>query len=546
MKKYWIVLGLLIAIIGLPFLIRQEKIPDLDDVDETLVIVTPHNEAVRYEFTKGFEDWYYKKTGKRIFLDWRILGGTQDAVRYVDSAYANAFKLYWENTLEREWTPEVREAFSKRANYESYEKDNLVYEIRGIFDKSDISCGIDLFFGGGKVDIILQSRKKHIVPLSIFETHADWFEEGKIPQEFRGNIFWDNDHRWVGTALSAFGIIFNKEVLKSLGINHEPRQWVDLIDPAFLGQVAVSDPMASGSFTMAFEIIVQQQMQQALHQALILGKPDDEPTKQQALAEGWIRGMSIIQGISANARYFTDAATKPVLDVSVGDCAAGMAIDFYGLFQVDNLKLRSGSKRFGFIMPKGGSAVSPDPVAIFRGAPHPDQAEAFIEYAVSVDGQLLWDYKVGTPLGPRRYALNRAPIRKELYEPAHTQYRSNPGLNLYQDTEAFTYHYKWTSHLVKQIRFVIKVAFIDAHKELVEAWKEIINARAEDRYDDAEAALSVMQNLNEIDYEKVLGSIKQVLNSGDPLNEIKLQAEITRHFREQYKIAQGIAKGGKG
>ena len=546
MKKNWIVLALLVGILGLPFLIRQDKAPQRDEVDETLVIVTPHNEAVRYEFTQGFENWYFKKTGKRVFLDWRILGGTQDAVRYVDSVYTNAFRLYWENSLGREWTPEVQEAFSRRANYQNYPKDSLVYELRDIFDKSDLSCGVDLFFGGGKVDIVLQSKKGQVVQLPIFENHADWFDEGKIPQEFRGNIFWDRDKRWVGTALSAFGIIFNREVLESLKIEHEPKQWSDLTDPAFLGQIAVSDPMASASFTMAFEIIIQQQMQQALNAAIDEGLPDTEHTKQKALAEGWLRGMIIIQGISANSRYFTDAATKPVLDVSVGNCAAGMAIDFYGLFQVENLKLRSGSKRFGFVMPKGGSAVSPDPVAMFRGSPHPDLANAFIEYTLSVEGQRLWDYKVSTPGGPKRYALNRAPIRKELYDMDHTQFRSNPGMNLYKDTEGFTYHYKWTSGLFKQIRFAIKVAFIDAHKELVDAWKAIIDARVAGRHEDANAAFSVMQNLTVIDYNSVLGSMKDVLYSGDPLQEIKFQVEITRHFRDQYKAAEEVAKGGRG
>jgi ABC-type Fe3+ transport system substrate-binding protein len=116
---------------------------------------------------------------------------------------------------------------------------------------------------------------------------------------------------------------------------------------------------------MTFEIIIQQQMQNELRELIKQGESDDYETEQEAVSRGWMKGMQIIQLISANARYFTDAATKPVLDVSAGDCGVGLSIDFYGLFQEENLRLRSGSDRFVFVMPKAGSAVSPDPISMF-------------------------------------------------------------------------------------------------------------------------------------------------------------------------------------
>src|SRR5204862_8052854 len=101
-------------------------------------------------------------------------------------------------------------------------------------------------------------------------------------------------------------------------------------------------------------------------------------TEEKANAEGWIKGMQLIQLISANARYVTDAATKPVLDVSAGNCAVGLSIDYYGLFQEENLRVRSGSDRFAFVIPKAGSAISPDPISLFKGAPHTALALDFI------------------------------------------------------------------------------------------------------------------------------------------------------------------------
>jgi len=275
------------------------------------------------------------------------------------------------------------------------------------------------------------------------------------------------------------------------------------------------------------------------------GALDTRETQSAAIQEGWLKGMRVIQKIIANGRYFADASTSMVLDVSAGNCAVGMAIDFYGFFQEENLKLRSGSQRFGFIMPKGGSLASPDPIALLRGAPHPELALAFIEYVLSLEGQKKWDYKVGTPGGPKTYALNRAPIRRDLYQEEHLRFRNNPNLNPYRDLADFHYRPEWTAHLFQEIRFIIKAAFIDAHDDLVQAWSAVINAKKEGRMRDYHQALEHMQSLDRIAYHVAMGSLKDVLNTADPLKVVQFQAEITRNFRKQYKHAQALADNSK-
>ena len=209
----------------------------------------------------------------------------------------------------------------------------------------------------------------------------------------------------------------------------------------------------------------------------------------------------------------------------------------------NRIEYRSGSDRFVFVMPEAGSAVSPDPIAMFKGAPHPELALDFIEFVLSLDGQKLWDFKVGAPGGPKLYAISRPPIRKELHEPEYLQYRQNPNLNLYRDAAGFTYHPEWTGNLFKELRFVIKAAFVDPHEDLVSAWKSIIEARHADHSWDAEKALNTMQKLDSISYEAVSGPIKKILYSGNPLDTVQLEAKITRQFRQQYKQARKIAEG---
>ncbi len=544
MYKKLIVLLLLAIVVGIPFVFKKKGNELFEGADQTLVILTAHNEAVRHEFSIGFKDWYYKKTGKTVNIDWRSPGaGTQELVQYIDSVYANAFRLYWENELGRQWNTQVQEAFMNRTDVPKPNLPPIFVEVSEAFNNSNVSSGIDIFFGGGKVDVVGQARKGQIVDSGIFERHPEWFTDAHIPHYFSGNDLWDEKHRWIGAAISGFGIIYNQDVLKNIDVTEDIKQWVDLTSEKLIGEIAVTDPVGSGTFTMTFEIIIQQQMRNELRSMLDQGEADDEQTRAIAIVQGWMRGMEIIQLISANARYFTDAATKPVLDVSAGDCGVGLSIDFYGLFQEENLRIRSGSDRFVFVMPKAGSVISPDPIAMFKGAPHPELALDFIEYVLSIEGQQLWDFKVGAPGGPKLYAISRAPIRKELFEPEYLSYRQNPNLNLYRDAADFTYEPKWTGHLFKELRFVIKAAFVDPHEDLVGAWRAIIDARKDGRFRDAEKAMKTMQKLDSISYEAVSGPIKEVLSSGNPLDAVQLQAKITRQFRHQYKKARKIGQG---
>jgi len=537
MLKNAIIVLLIAIVVGLPMLMRKKE-DIVEKPDATLVIISPHNEAIRYEFEHGFRNWYQEQTGKVVDIDWRSPGGTSEIVKYLDAEYANQFRLYWTQTLGKPWDDVAAGAWDDRKMKLPADpaEDTEAQAVRRAFLESDVSVGIDLFHGGGWYDFNKKAQQGQLVPTNIFAKHPDWFTEEVIPQTFSGEILWDKDHRYVGAVLSSFGIIFNRDQLAAAGFDSEPSHWRDLADPRFYGSVAVADPTKSGSITKCFEMLVQQQMQELV----AAGVPED-----QAVPEGWLNAMKLIQLISANARYFTDSATKPVLDVSAGDCAIGMAIDFYGRFQEENLEVRGGGGRFGFIMPPGGSSISADPIGLLRGAPNKEIAEAFIEYTLSVDGQKLWDFKVDAPGGPIRYALRRSPIRLDLYEPQFAEYRSDPTVRPYEETEGFVYHPEWTGRLFSPLRFVVRAAFIDPGDELRAAWGAILQARAEGRTADADAALTVLTDLSAIDYEQATTTINDSLGEG-ALGRLELLTKLSGHFREQYERAQQIARGGRG
>jgi iron(III) transport system substrate-binding protein len=528
----------LVLVVALPFIFKKGE-STVEQSDNTLVVITPHDEGIRFEFETAFSEYYESKTGRSIDIDWRVIGGTSEIIRYIQATYTNNFRNHWENELNLRWSADVQNGFANRKVHpaESPELDDTRQAAKRAFLASSVGCGLDVFFGGGSYDFIQQARAGTIVPFTTPEGLAAMLPETSIPMTFSGEPFYDKDARWVGAVLSQFGIIFNRDSLERLELEAEPSNWSSLADPKYLGELALADPTQSGSSTKAFEMIVQQRMLQLFRE-----NPDPENDNAH-VTRGWQESMQLIQLICANAKYFTDSSKKPSIDVSTGECAAGMSIDFYGRFQAETIMNRTGSNRFGYITPEEGSTVSVDPIAMFRGAPNPEIAKTFIKFVMSTRGQKLWNWKPGTPEGTIEYALRRSPMPRELYAPEFDEFRSDAGNNPYDEAGSFVYHPEWTARLFSPLRFIIKTAFIDPHSELTQAWEAIINAQNEGREADAKKALQVFQDLSRISYDEASGSIGEILSQRTKISEVKLARELTLHFTAQYQEAKRIAEG---
>jgi ABC-type Fe3+ transport system substrate-binding protein len=307
--------------------------------------MTPHNEATRYEFARAFREAHFAKTGRRVFVDWRTAGGTSEIARYVAAQYLGSFRDYWTRTLHRDWTPDCA-AFDdpKTANPRSV-------AARKAFLASNAGCGIDLFFGGGSFDYMQMAAAGRLVDSGVIAAHPDLFGP-RIPQTLAGEPLWDPAGSWVGACMGAFGICYNTDSLARLGIAQPPAQWADLASPRYANELALADPTQSGSVAKAFEMILQQQ----------IGAAGGN------LAQGWLRGMQLIQRMSGNARYFTDEAPDIPYTVQAGDAAAGMCIDFYGRFESESVRRPDGTSRLVYITPRGGSSTGADPIGLFHAS----------------------------------------------------------------------------------------------------------------------------------------------------------------------------------
>jgi ABC-type glycerol-3-phosphate transport system substrate-binding protein len=183
-------------------------------------------------------------------------------------------------------------------------------------------------------------------------------------------------------------------------------------------------------------------------------------------AYGWEKGWRIITGLGANVRNFTNSATQTPRDVAIGEVAYGLAIDFYAWAQVKE----TGSDKIGFVMPDNLTIITPDAIAILKGAPNPNVAKAFIRFVMSEEGQKLWLLVEKSADGPQRFQLNRFSVLPSLYAlpPQSTAVKLNP----FSWRSDFAFDAKLGSERWSIVNDLIGALVIDQKHLLTQAWKE--------------------------------------------------------------------------
>jgi len=400
----------------------------------TLIIVTPHIEQIREEFAFAFSRWHKRTYGQPAKIDWRAPGGTTEILKLLDAQF----------------TERVKSGLIKPDG--SCVPGTIDFDVAfggGSFDHNRIRNGIRVPAAGirgldlqtapktkdGKLEDIRVAMSVPPSPLlTVGELNAVYGENvvgaGQL-YHFNPKDPADQQY-WFGSALSGFGIVFNRDYLRRLGIAGDPTSFQDLRAPALMGALALADPRQSGSVATAYDSILNE----AARASLAAGKAEGA-SEAQALALGWSKGWDTLREICANARYFAAASTMPPQDVSQGEAAAGLAIDFYGRGQAQAI-LRAGQDpatgRVGYVDPQGATYIDADPVSIIRGGPRPDLARRFVEFCLTVEAQALWQFAPvgrghrippgtpaladGTPMGPQQHRLRRMPVRRAMYNPA--------------------------------------------------------------------------------------------------------------------------------
>jgi iron(III) transport system substrate-binding protein len=540
MKQLVFYLVALAFLLIMPMLL-QKKSEKIDLGADQLVLVSPHNESIRYEIEQAFREFYHELTGRKVSLDWRSVGGTSEITRYLSSAYSANFRDYWVNQQKQDWNEELALALlSPKTNQQSPH-----WQARKAFLQSNVGIGIDLFFGGGQYDFDKQARAGTLVPCGVRQRHPEWFEGEKpiLVERLGGEIWHDSKDCYYGVCFSSFGICVNLHRLEQLGYDcsgDSPlTSWKHLADPRLINAVGLADPSKSGSINKCFEMLIQRQMQDSMLQ-LQKEMEGGQLNQQKALDKAWKEAINLIKQIGGNASYLTFAASKVPVDAAQGQIAAGMCIDFYGRSQAEWANQMKGEKLMQFLTPTAASTVSADPIGILRGAPNPELARIFIDFLLSQRGQRLWSQAAGTPGGPRKYTLHRLPVRRDLYTEKDRIHASAPEANPFEMAGAFQYQAAWTGPLFDLMRILIRVMVIDCEQELKLAWKAICQAGGPDK-----APPEAMDAFNQLPFEH-----HQAAEIAATLRNAEGQAKTTRQwglfFRDNFQKTARLAEKGAG
>ncbi len=385
MKKRGVILSLtiLLATLVVPSIFVTVRAQTTE-----LRILSPHWEGILKEYEAVFEAMY-----PEVDVVWTDLGGTSDIVKFIDSEFTK--------------TPE--------------------------------GIGWDIFWGGGVDPFIDQADKGH---LQGYQVPSEILDE--IPASLGGVPMYDNINslpQWYGSALSGFGIIYNKAILAAEELP-EPSTWEDLTDPEVKGWVSSADPRHSGSTHMAYEIMLQ--------------------------AYGWEKGLEIATLLGANVKSWPQSSSAVPKAVGAGDVAYGLAIDFYAWSEVDKV----GADKIGYVMPEGLTVINPDSIAILNGAPNLEVAQNFVDFVLSSEGQTLWMLPVGAEGGPTTYLLGRMCVMPDLYDTLSDV--TIVPINPFTITSTLEYNATLGSERYGLVNDLLGALIIDSHTDLVSAWSAII------------------------------------------------------------------------
>jgi ABC-type Fe3+ transport system substrate-binding protein len=443
-----LVLVAFLFIVGTPLAIRFASERPGDDADDRasaarLIIVTPHVQQITTEFDELFARWHMDKYGSPVRLEVRRPGGTSEILKILEAQFTAAAR---NGKISVDPSGEV-----------VVERGSIDFDLMfggGSYDHGRLKSGVRTRLPGSDADVTVPMS----IPAGFASEQLDtWFGTNEIGSGY----LYDPDQFWIGTALSSFGIVYNREILAELGLS-EPTTFEDLCDPRLAGWIALSDPRQSGSMTTSLDAILN--------------------------FYGWDKGWRILMGMSANARSYTNMSTKPPIDVAQGEAAAGLAIDFYGRSQAQAVARPGESadeSRVGFSDPAGAVYIDADPASIMRGCAQPELAQRFIEFCLTEEAQALWQFHAtntetgrtnppgwdGQPMGPKAYELRRMPVRRSMYE---------NHLSLFVDhVTPFEVASRVPSKGWRSAIPVLMGAFgIDTGSEQREAWRAIKNARA--------------------------------------------------------------------
>ena len=167
-------------------------------------------------------------------------------------------------------------------------------------------------------------------------------------------LYKNPDNYWYGIYTGLLGFMVNTDELDRMGLE-APQTWDDLLKPEYKGLIWLSNYKTAGTPKLVANLMIQ--------------------------LKGHDEGIQYLVDLDKNVEVYTKSGSGPSKNVGTGECVIGIGFLHDGITQiVDN-----GYENVKLIVPQDGTTCEIGPVAIFKGAAHPNAARLFVEYALSPD-----------------------------------------------------------------------------------------------------------------------------------------------------------------
>ena len=205
----------------------------------------------------------------------------------------------------------------------------------------------DLFWASAPDAFELLKRDRLLAPLRPRQTGA--------PETIAGYPVNDPDGRYLGFAVSGYGLVYSPSYLAARGLP-VPRNWADLAAPVYAGHIGLTSPARSGTTHLMVEALLQ--------------------------SLGWERGWALWSAIGGNLATVTARSFGVTTGVARSRFGIGISIDF--LTEVGGGE----GEAARFVLPEE-TLFAPASIARLATSPNPKEAELFVDFVLSPEGQKL-------------------------------------------------------------------------------------------------------------------------------------------------------------
>jgi iron(III) transport system substrate-binding protein len=171
----------------------------------------------------------------------------------------------------------------------------------------------------------------------------------KVPAEAK-----DAQGRWFGTYMTPEVIAYNTRAVSAA---EAPKDWNEVIDPKWKGKVLIRNPVESGTMRAIFGAMLARSIAET-----------------GSTAQGW----DWLRKLDANTKEYTLNPT--ILYQKLGRQEG--VISLYNMPDIATLEQRT-KIPVKYVIPKSGTPLLVDAIAVVKGAPHPDLATRFYEFVTT-------------------------------------------------------------------------------------------------------------------------------------------------------------------